>query len=732
MPIQSLGIFESVLDWVMDKIIDPIVSWLGKILESMFSWILQEIIIPFIKPVFNLVWNILVVNIRDLFYTPIYLAYTRFLRLLDQLQSGFDVLIGLKDISYIDASGEKQYTTLLNYLIYNDTIRNVLVGITFIAFALAMIFSIYSVIRSTLDFDFEGKRPVGKVLSATAKTMLSFLIVPLIVWFGLNLSSILLKQTSTAIMGGEDATLGRWILAISSMKAVGPYTIEEMMAGTEVTTPIYNDDGTLHAPFDVLINGEVGYEAFIVKIHPSKVDYLLGYSSAIFAAIMMIICFFTFIRRIFDIIILYITSPYFSATMVLDDGEKFKRWRETFIAKTVMGFGSAIGMRIYLMIVPVVMSPNIRFFSTMAGEWAGGYIVRIVFLLGGMYAVHKSSSLLTSIISSSVGAQENADNAIMAGMVASGAQRVTMKAGGILLGAAKGGGSRTNTKTKTGDNKFKGESGKTGKFQGGSGKTGKFRGAQATASKIKSDSGKTPKIDSGKFDDKFKDDLKETFGLSGDQFIEDYNGEDYLKKNPKYFMPLQDVGGMPGYDIYSEYTNDAEDIMGNADVKGIRSVTGEDPLDLIKNGPDMSSARKFNGEQKVKGDSAKSAKAIAEKAKADSKAKAEAKTEGSTAKSVQEIAEKAKADSKAMAETKNEGGAAKSAAKIVEQAQSEAKATAAVIENGASNGSEKSGADTAAQIKAEAKAKAEADIVDPVRKAQEKLKEKRQDDSNKF
>lgn len=570
MPIQSLGIFESVFDWVYDKIIDPIVSWLGDILESMFSWILDEIIVPFIKPVFNLIWNILVVNIRDLFYTPFYLFYTKFLYLLDQLQGGFDILIGLKDITYTDDNGIQQSTTLLNYMIYNDTIRNVLISITFIALALSIIFAIYSVIRSTLDFDFEGRRPVSKVMKATLKTMISFLIVPLIVWFGLNLSSILLKQTSTAIMGGEDASIGRWILAISCMKAVGPYTIEEMMDGIEKTTPIYNDNGVLNEPFNLLISGDVGYEAFLFKIHPSKVDYLLGFGSSIFAAIVMIICFFTFVRRIFDIILLYITSPYFSATIVLDDGEKFKRWRETFIAKTVMGFGSAIGMRIYLMIIPIVMSPNLRFFNTMAGEWAGGYIVRIVFLLGGMYAVHKSSSLLTSIISSSVGAQENADNAYMAAMVTSGAKRMAFATGGAFSKALKG--KSAGKDNKSSGNKFKGDLGTTSKFN------------------------------SGKFDDKFKSDLKETFGISKDGFKEDYISENTkLKENTKPFMPLQDANDIKllNYDV--DYIS-KDDSKGNANTDGITHYDGYDPLGTNKpQVPDMSSVRKFNGEQVASG-----------------------------------------------------------------------------------------------------------------------------------
>lgn len=570
MPIQSLGIFESVFEWVCDKIIDPIIGWLGDILESMFTWILNEIIVPFIKPVFNLIWNILVVNIRDIFYTPVYLFYTKFLYLLDQLQDGFDILIGLKDITYIDSSGVKQQTTLLNYMIYNDTIRNVLVSITFIALALSIMFAIYSVIRSTLDFDLEGRRPVGKVMKATAKTMLAFMFVPLVAWVGLNLSSILLRQVSTAIMGGEDASIGRWILAISSMKAVGPYTIEEMMEGTEKTTPIYNENGVLNEPFNVLISGDVNYDTFIFKIHPSKVDYLVGFGSSIFAAIVMIICFFTFVRRIFDIILLYITSPYFSATIVLDDGEKFKRWRETFIAKIVMGFGSAIGMRIYLMVVPVVMSPNLRLFDTMAGEWAGGYIVRIVFLLGGMYAVHKSSSLLTSIISSSVGAQESADNAMMGAMVMSGAKDLAFSVGGAFSKASKE--KMERNKKKSSGNKFKGDTG----------------------------SG-SAKFNSGKFDDKFMSDLKDTFGIEKDKFKEDYDPLGDLRNNTGPFSPLQDADGIKELDFNEDYTHDG-DSKGNASTDGIKSFDGGDPLGINKpQKPDMSSARKINGEQAVSG-----------------------------------------------------------------------------------------------------------------------------------
>lgn len=411
MPIQSLGIFDSVFDWVCDKLFDPLISWLSNILNSIFEWIIDNVVVPLLMPVFEFLWNIIIANIMDIFYKMIYNGYCEFLWFFDQLQSGFDVLIGLQDVTYVDSSGVKTKSTMLEYFINNQTIRNAVISITFIALALSIIFAIYSVIRSTLDFDFEGRRPVGKVLNSVAKTMIAFLLVPLIAIVGIQLSSIVLKQTCIAISGSPDTSLGRWVLAISSMDA-GMGNPPASFTGA---------DGQIAEPWASLIAGNIDYVAFGSLIHESRVDYILGFISIIFMGIVLIICLFTFIKRLFEIVILYITSPYFVSTIVLDDGEKFRRWRETFIAKLLVGFGSVIGLRIFLMMVPAIMSDDLSIFDSVAGNATGGYVIRLVFILGGMFAVYKSSTLLTGIISSGVAANESASNALLSGMVMGGA-----------------------------------------------------------------------------------------------------------------------------------------------------------------------------------------------------------------------------------------------------------------------------------------------------------------------
>ncbi len=400
MPVQTLGIFDKVYEWVYNKLLDPIIEWLADILGTIFEWIFENILLGFLTDVFNLLWEHIGVKIANWFFAGIYRFYTSILSLVDCLQYCFDVLIGLQDIKYTDADGIEQSSTLLNYIIFNDTIRTALIGITFIALILTIVFAIYSIMQSSFDLDFQNKRPVGKVLSMTLKTMMTFLFIPLIVWVGLNLASVVLKQTSVALsmQSNGNVSISDTILLVSASKAHTDPTVEFSMQ-TE--------------PWSKLADGTLNYLTFAMEINIAEIDYLVGFASAIFCLIIMAICLLSFIRRIYDIVLLYLMSPYFASTMVLDDGQKFSQWRENFIGKVLVGFGSALGMRLFLLLIPIIMSEDIQFFDSALAEASAGYILKLIFILGGMYAVYKSSSLLTSIISSSVAQDEQMSNSSM-------------------------------------------------------------------------------------------------------------------------------------------------------------------------------------------------------------------------------------------------------------------------------------------------------------------------------
>jgi hypothetical protein len=160
---------------------------------------------------------------------------------------------------------------------------------------------------------------------------------------------------------------------------------------------------------------------------PVHFDYLTGFIAITFVVFMLVISIFMFVRRIFDLVLLYLISPFFAASIPLDGGEKFKAWKTRFIAVLVMGWGGLIGLQLWLYIIPMILSKKLVFIqdpiagktngyeSLIAQQKCGGsfysdlnYVIKVLFLLGGAYAVWKSSSLFSTIIDMQAGGEEQA------------------------------------------------------------------------------------------------------------------------------------------------------------------------------------------------------------------------------------------------------------------------------------------------------------------------------------
>jgi hypothetical protein len=123
-----------------------------------------------------------------------------------------------------------------------------------------------------------------------------------------------------------------------------------------------------------------------------------------------------------------------------------------FIAKVFTGFGAAIGMRVYLMILPLIMGGNIVFGQNTTPTM--NYVIRLLFILGGAWAVYKSSSMLTTLLNFQAGQAESAAG----DMVAGGAMSFARGAGGIMGAAGR---------------RLRGGSGEDGGKGGGEDKDGK-------------------------------------------------------------------------------------------------------------------------------------------------------------------------------------------------------------------------------------------------------------------
>lgn len=420
----SLGIFSTIFNWVLEKILSPVFSFISGLLESVLGWLFETILGPLLKSVIWPLIQMAIDTVVKVLAGALYSLLAHLLRLVDQMEIAFDIFIGLKDVS------SKTYGegSLLSILYQMKEVKTAFWLILFIGLGIALMLTIYATAKSAFDLDFENKRPVSKVLASFMKTFFYFFMIPFLALVMIQLSGVMLRGMDRALTAKTDkTTLGRMVFVVSSLNAakldqynisnpnpVGNIGIEDAVRNKFYSGDIsYTDKGKVEENFK--------YEKF---------DFLVGFGMGIFLLIVMASCLIVFVQRVFDIIILYLVSPFFVSMMPLDDGEKFKKWRELFLGKCFTGFGNIAAMKIYLMLCPVIMGNQISFAEKSSVE--STYLIKMIFMLGGAWAVLKSGPMITSLLSSAAGGTEQET-----GNVASAAAVGAAMKGGSL--AVKGG-----------------------------------------------------------------------------------------------------------------------------------------------------------------------------------------------------------------------------------------------------------------------------------------------------
>ena len=161
-----LGLFEKVFNWVLSRILDPVYRFVSGLLMTIFSWLFEEILAPILMPVLEWALDFFIDLWLKIYSNHLYLLFSGLLKLIDYLETAFDVFIGLRDVTYTTADGTVVTGTLVEILMQQESISLIFWMITLGALGLALILTIYSTAKSAFDLDFENKRPVSKVMTA--------------------------------------------------------------------------------------------------------------------------------------------------------------------------------------------------------------------------------------------------------------------------------------------------------------------------------------------------------------------------------------------------------------------------------------------------------------------------------------------------------------------------------------------------------------------------------------
>ena len=377
---------------------EPILmKWSTKITDTIVD-VLSAVFDVLVTPLFAILKSILVILVDQVYRlisatlrTWLYML----LKIVDFFESTFDIFSGIEPVTY---KGDDK--TLLDVFISNDAMSTVLALVTVIGVVLCFVFTLYTVGKSIGTYVLENKNPVSHIVKQALKSCMMFLILPLIAYFGIQLSTVVLRSTDRAIcnaMGSDDTIPMSTVLFLSGTfdgETNADYSTGVRAEYLNGQTSIYNEAQTIidfkmedldldlletvlvtdgGSPNDFLSFGSGGY------------NYLLVYIEALVVIIIMLCGTFIFIRSIFDVILLYITAPLFVSTMPLDNGQVFRRWRELFTGKLISGYGVVFSMKIMLMLIPILVGGNVR----LTGDSMIDAVIKTIFAIGSLFASFK-------------------------------------------------------------------------------------------------------------------------------------------------------------------------------------------------------------------------------------------------------------------------------------------------------------------------------------------------------
>lgn len=398
-----------------------------KELENLFTAIFSTVLEPILTDIFQIFVNFLINVVWNFFSELLIGLFMLACSFLDFLEKMFDIFSGVSSVTVAS-----RQVTLIEALFEMEAISSAFLYITIMSLAICMIFTIYKTAKSISDMTLDDKNPISKVLGSSMKAAVMFTLIPFMCIFFLQLSSKITQQVEIAFQSaqGGDGTIGTIVFLSASMDADKRTMNKKDLISGEIEVKNPGRNPSLSAKDDprgqYLKNPERYKNLSKVRsdFYVENFNFITGFAAALFMLFIMAGAALSFVRRIFELLLLYIVSPLYVSTIPLDDGAIFAKWRDLFVAKFFSGFGMIFAMKYYLMIVPFLVSSNLTLYDPkMPSAATIDSVMRVFLILGGAWAVYKSQALLLMIFAPDAAMTEEQAGAVMKGMLIGGAAK---------------------------------------------------------------------------------------------------------------------------------------------------------------------------------------------------------------------------------------------------------------------------------------------------------------------
>lgn len=381
------------------------IGWMSKYVYAPII----EVVIEILRPIFAAFLELLGSLVYSALSSVLFGVYTILLSVLDVAQYMFYRLSGAEMIHADFGVSTVVGAYMTNYFVNLGIVKKAFLALMAIAIVLCFAFTVFAVARASIELS--GRFAVGEILRRSMKALLTFFVLQFMVLAIMSLGNYTLTAVdevmSVAIgkeSGTDDLRLANVIFATSAAEAAKDGNTD-LSNKSKALYKYYSGPG-MESDEGLMFNRDAVYDDFNI----TKIDYIIGGISCIFMLYIMLSSLFFFVQRVFEVVFLYLVSPFFVASMPLDGGERFASWREMFVAKCIASYGVVITMRLYFIFLPYMAggSSGISLATVNSNEYL--YIIRLLFVLGAGLAVKKSHSVILQLVNPQ--AAQQADKAM--------------------------------------------------------------------------------------------------------------------------------------------------------------------------------------------------------------------------------------------------------------------------------------------------------------------------------
>ena len=307
----------------------------------------------------------------------IMLLFIWFLRLIDGIMDIFSTIAGVTDVV---VKGER--VNIIEYIVGNSAVGTIFWSVFILAIGLTCIFGIVALVKNMIT----SNRNITTIIGKIGLSLLGSMAMLTVVVLGILISNSILALVGEIFQINNTTKLSTALFNACVGEWLNGYTMTEVDITSCSVSEIMGDYNSIALgiwPTSWKCNGMINPETFL---------YLPSMIASIALLISMVIAIINLSKRLYEIILMYIIMPVSMSTLPLDDGARFKVWRETFITKIILAYGTVFSVNIFILILPIV--------TKMQVDGVGGFgnaLFLIFMIVGGAMVIPAGQNLFARL-----------------------------------------------------------------------------------------------------------------------------------------------------------------------------------------------------------------------------------------------------------------------------------------------------------------------------------------------